>query len=167
MKLIQGTVLIPNMSALSVLLVFNNRRSFSLLFLQGPSIPLRQPTRTPDSYLYPGDRHSRHSINDIQPQQQAIHKGAQSPRLQMFQSDTTTAPLHKMHQLRKVGIDAAATLQLSRLVHPFRGIKRLLMQLNRLAPGLQQRSTAAATAEGGATKLELAEGRFGTLPNRE
>ena len=42
-----------------------------------------------------------------------------------------------MHQLRKVGIDAAATLQLSRLVHPFRGIKRLLMQLNRLAPGLQ------------------------------
>jgi hypothetical protein len=47
--------------------------------------------------------------------------------------------MHKMHQLRKARIDAAA-LQLSRLVHPFRGIKRLWTQLNRLATGLRQES---------------------------
>jgi hypothetical protein len=45
-----------------------------------------------------------------------------------------------LHQLPKIRIDAAATLQLSRLAHPFRGVKRLLMQLNRLAPGLRQQS---------------------------
>jgi hypothetical protein len=45
-----------------------------------------------------------------------------------------------LHQLPKICIDAAATLQLSRLAHPFCGVKRLLMQLNRLAPGLRQQN---------------------------